>query len=301
MKKLIDANATQLGTITLFCKAAELGSFTAAAHQLGLTPAAVSRGVGRLEDRLSVKLFARTTRTMQLTPDGKTYYEQCRLALTQIEDAERFITGRQLQPKGKLRISVPTTYGHYRLLPRLPAFAKLHPDIELDINVSNRNIDFVEEGYEVVIRLGTPPDSRLVAHKLEDAKVGLFASPDYIKANGQPKTLDDLASAKFRTLPFILPSTGKVLPWIFQQNDKPIERVPISNINVSEDPLASVTLARAGAGIVQTFEWIALTHGAELEEVLKPYGGRSRPFYLLYPQNRHLSARVRALIKFLAK
>jgi DNA-binding transcriptional LysR family regulator len=301
MKKLIDANATQLGTITLFCKAAELGSFTAAAHQLGLTPAAVSRGVGRLEDRLSVKLFARTTRTMQLTPDGKIYYEQCRAALTQIEDAERFITGRQLQPKGKLRISVPTTYGHYRLLPRLPAFAKLHPEIELDINVSNRNIDFVEEGYEVVIRLGTPPDSRLVAHKLEDAKVGLFASPDYIKANGQPKTLDELTSKKYRALPFILPSTGKVLPWIFNQNDKPVEWVPISNINVSEDPLASVTLARVGAGIVQTFEWIALAHGPDLKEVLKPYGGRSRPFYLLYPQNRHLSARVRALIKFLAK
>jgi DNA-binding transcriptional LysR family regulator len=301
MKKLIDANATQLGTITLFCKAAELGSFTAAAHQLGLTPAAVSRGVGRLEERLSVKLFARTTRTMQLTPDGKTYYEQCRLALTQIEDAERFITGRQLQPKGKLRISVPTTYGHYRLLPCLPAFAKLHPEIELDINVSNRNIDFVEEGYEIVIRLGTPPDSRLVAHKLEDAKVGLFASPDYIKANGQPKTLDELASKKYRTLPFILPSTGKVLPWIFNQNNQPVEWVPISNIHVSEDPLASVTLARAGAGIVQTFEWIALAHDAELKEVLKPNGGRSRPFYLLYPQNRHLSARVRALIKFLAK
>jgi DNA-binding transcriptional LysR family regulator len=301
MKKLIDANATQLGTITLFCKAAELGSFTAAANQLGLTPAAVSRGVGRLEERLSVKLFARTTRTMQLTPDGKTYYEQCRLALTQIEDAERFITGRQLQPKGKLRISVPTTYGHYRLLPRLPAFAKLHPEIELDINVSNRNVDFVEEGYEVVIRLGTPPDSRLVAHKLEDATVALYASPEYIKANGQPKTLDELASKKYRTLPFILPSTGKVLPWIFTQNDKPIEWAPISNIQVSEDPLASVTLARAGTGIVQTFEWIALAHGTELKEVLKPYSGRSRPFYLLYPQNRHLSARVRALIKFLAK
>ncbi len=301
MKKLIDANATQLGTITLFCKAAELGSFTAAAHQLGLTPAAVSRGVGRLEERLSVKLFARTTRTMQLTVDGRTYYEQCRLALTQIEDAERFITGRQLQPKGKLRISVPSTYGQYRLLPRIPAFVKQYPGIELDINVSNRNIDFVEEGYEVVIRLGTPPDSRLVAHKLEDAKVGLFASPEYIKVNGQPKTIEELEGKKFQTLPFVLPSTGKVMPWVFTKDDKPVDWMPVSNINVSEEPLASVALARAGAGIVQTFEWVAQAHANELKEVLKPYSGRSRPFYLLYPQNRHLSARVRALIKFLAK
>jgi DNA-binding transcriptional LysR family regulator len=290
---------TQLGTIALFCKAAELGGFTAAANSLGITPAAVSRGIGRIEDRLGVKLFQRTTRNVQLTDDGRIYFEQCRAALTQIDDAERFISGNQKQPRGKLKISMPTTYAHYRVMPRLPEFIKRYPSIDLEINVSNRNVDFVEENYDATIRLGMPPDSRLIGRKLEDAPLGVYAHPKYLAEKGEPKRIKDLELKKIITLPFIRPSTGRPMAWLFNEHNQPIDWQPTSRIHVSSDPLSCVALACAGMGIAQTFSWVAQAHEHSLVEILKPHSGRSRPFYLLYPQSRHLSASLRAFIAFL--
>ena len=294
----MDTSQTQLSTIAIFCKAAELSSFTAAAHAMGLTPAAVSRGVGRLEDRLGLKLFRRTTRSMQLTDDGRLYYEQCHAALAQIDDAEKAITGQHTEPRGLLRISAPSTYAHYRLLPRLPEFRRRYPQIELDINVSNRNIDFVDEGYDVAIRQGVPPDSRLVARKLEDASVGVYAHPSYVQLHGAPRNLAALQD-KHTLLPFVLPSTGKLMPWLFMQDGQPLDMAPHSSVQISQEPLSCVALARAGMGLVQTMQWIAQAHAGELVEVLPGFAGRTRPFYLLYPQNRHLSARVRVLVDYL--
>jgi DNA-binding transcriptional LysR family regulator len=300
-----NVTSLQLGTILLFCKAAELGGFTAAAKALSLTPAAVSRGVCRLEVRLGVKLFRRTTRSMQLTDDGRLYYEQCRLALGQLEEAEKTLLGDQIEPKGLLRISAASTYAHYRLLPRLTVFKARYPLIELEINVSNRNVDFVEEGYDVVIRLGEPPDSRLVARKLEDAPLGVYASSSYLKKQGEPSDLQALQNPHLHTLlPFVRPSTGRVLPWLFNDEGLPIEVVPHSAVKVSEEPLSCVMLACSGMGLVQTFEWVAkpflaLPGKDGLQPVLTAYAGRSRPFYLLYPHHRHLSTRVRTLVAFL--
>ena len=203
-------NTSQLTTIALFCKSAELGSFTAAANAMGVTPAAVSRGVGRLEDRLGIKLFRRTTRSMSLTDDGRLYFEQCRAAIAQIDDAEKTITGEQSEPRGLLRISAPSSYAHYRLLPRLADFKSRYPLIELDINITSRNIDFVEEGYDVAIRLGMPPDSRLIARKLEDARIGVYTTPAYVKRHGAPRDLADLKDTKAHTLfPLCCPVQAK--------------------------------------------------------------------------------------------
>ena len=296
----MQTNATQLTTIALFCKSAELGSFSGAAQAMGVTPAAVSRGVGRLEDRLGIKLFRRTTRSMQLTDDGRLYFEQCRSAIAQIDAAEKTLTGQQPEPRGLLKISAPSTYAHYRLLPRLTQFMSRYPLVELDINIATRNIDFVEEGYDVAIRLGTPPDSRLIARKLEDARVGVYASPQYLKKHGTPKTLEQLKDRRAHILlPFVLPSTGKVLPWVFMQGGEQISLLPHSSVKVSDDPLGCVVLARSSMGLVQTYSFIAGSYGNELVEVLKPFAGCTRAFYLLYPQNRHLAATVRALVDFL--
>jgi DNA-binding transcriptional LysR family regulator len=172
--------------------------------------------------------------------------------------------------------------------------------IELDINIANRNIDFVEDGYDVAIRLGTPPDSRLIARKLEDARVGVYATPAYLKNHGTPASLADLKDKRAHTLlPFVLPSTGKALPWIFMQDGQQTELTPNSSVHVSEGPIGCVVLARSGMGMVQTFAWIADSYADEFVEVLKPFSGCTRPFYLLYPQNRHLSVKVRALVDFL--
>lgn len=291
--------AMQLGSIEQFCRAAETLSFRSAAELLGLSPAAVSRSIMRLEARLGVRLFSRTTRRINLTEEGRLYYEQCRQALGQIEDAERALTGRQSAPRGLLRVSLPTTYGHYRILPLLPAFRARYPDVVLELSLSNRNIDFVEEGYDLAIRLDAPRDSRLVARKLEEASLGVFASPAYLERRGAPKTLEELA--QHDCIQFIRPSTGRPMPWIFREQGRDIDFPFESALRISDDVLGAVTCARAGAGLFQIYHFIAANEvrRAELVEVLQPYAGRSRPFSVLFPQNRYLSARVRAFVDFL--
>lgn len=289
----------QLGSIEMFCKAAELEGFTAAAEFLGVTPAAVSRSVGRLEARLGLRLFTRTTRQIRLTEDGRAYHASCAQALAQIEEAERAVTGQQAVVSGLLRISVPTTYAHFRLLPALPRFTALHPKVKLDIDISNRNIDFVEQGHDLAIRLGEPRDSRLVARRLEDATLGVFAAPSYLKQRGTPKTLADLR--QHDCIPFVLPSTGRGMPWLFREDGVDVELPVDGPVRVIDDPLGCISQARAGGGLVQTYHFITapFLEQGELKEVLKPCAGRTRPFSLLYPQNRHLSAKVRAFVDFL--
>jgi DNA-binding transcriptional LysR family regulator len=182
-----------LGSIELFCLAAEAGTFTGAANTAGVTPAAVSRSIFRLEKRLGVRLFVRSTRSIRLTEGGKSYFEQSRAALNQLIEAERKVTGEQIQPSGTLRISAPTTYGHHRLLPLLPLFRAKYPKIKLEVHISNRNIDFHVENFDLAIRFRSPPDSTLIARHLEDATLVVVASPDYLRRAGTPR--GDAASA----------------------------------------------------------------------------------------------------------
>lgn len=291
----------QLGSIELFCLAAELSSFTAAANAASVTPAAVSRSVSRLEERLGVRLFVRTTRQIRLTEAGRVYFEQCRQALSQLVDAERLVTGEQVAPIGLLRISMPTPYAHYRLLPLLPKFRALYPDVQVDVHVSNRNIDFAEEGYDLAIRGRAPTDSNMIARKLEDAELVLVASPDYLKRAGTPKKLEDLQSHE--CIQFELPSTGRKIPWQFHVDKKEVFISTAGGYCCSEDVLGIVTLARNGAGLVQTYRFIVekdLEKG-DLVELLPRSGGTSRPFILLYPHARHMSLRVRTFVNFLVE
>jgi DNA-binding transcriptional LysR family regulator len=292
-------DAMQLGSIELFCKAAELGGFTSAATALGVTPAAVSRSIGRLEARLGARLFVRTTRQIKLTDDGRLYHQQCQQALQQIAEASRVLAGQQAAPSGVLRISAPTTYAHHRLFPLLPRFMTAYPQVRVEISVCNRNIDFVEDGFDLAIRLGTPQDSRLVARKLEDATLGVFAAPSYIEQHGTPRNINDLK--QHACIQFVLPSTGRALPWLFREGGVDVERTLGGSIRVFDDVLGCLNHARAGGGLVQIYHFIAqdaLRRG-ELVELVKRAGGRSRPFSILYPQNRHMSARVRAFVDFL--
>ena len=289
----------QLGSIEMFCKAAELQGFTAAAQALGVTAAAVSRSVGRLEERLGAKLFTRTTRLMRLTEEGRAYFEQCREALAQIENAERAINGSQAEPAGLLRISMPTTYGHYRVLPLLSQFMAQYPKVKVEIDLSNRNIDFVEDGYDLAIRGGTPSDSRLVARKLEDATFGIFAAPRYLARRGTPQTPEHLQDHD--CIEFVLPSTGRGLPWVFRQEGQDVDLAIQSRVSVQGDVLGCLSYAVGGGGLLQAYHFVAQRHvqSGSLVEVMQAFGGRSRPFSILYPHNRHLSAKVRAFVGFL--
>jgi DNA-binding transcriptional LysR family regulator len=288
-----------LGSIELFCLTAELHSFTAAANSAGLTPAAVSRSVARLEARLGAQLFVRTTRRVRLTDGGRAYFEQCRQALGQLIEAEREIAGEQRLPSGIVRISLPTSYGHYRILPLLPAFREQYPAVEIEVQLSNRNVDFTAEGFDLAVRARTPPDSGLIARKLEDADLVVVASPQYLLRCGTPASLDALQ--QHDCIQFLLPSSGMAMPWLLRQQERDVELLTKGGFRCSDDILGPVTLARGGAGLLQTYRFIVeqdLLQGT-LKEVLHQFGGASRPFALLYPANRHMPQRVRVLIDFL--
>lgn len=289
----------QLGSIELFCLAAEFGGFTAAARVAGVTPAAVSRAVARLEERLGVRLFTRTTRQIRLTEGGRDYFEQARQAVAQLVEAERQVSGQQLEAVGTLRISLPTTYGHHRVLPLLPRFRALHPRVRVEVHLSNRNIDFIEEGFDLAIRARAQPDSGLIARPLEDAELVVVAAPDYLCRAGIPTRLEQLA--EHECVQFELPSSGRTIPWLFMEHGAVREVPTRGGYSCSADVLGGVTLARSGAGLFQAYRFTVqhLLASGELVEVLQPYAGASRPFTLLYPHARHVPIRVRVFVDFL--
>lgn len=293
-------DSTQLGSIEQFCKAAELGSFTAAAEFFGVTPAAVSRSISRLEQRLGVRLFSRTTRSIKVTNEGELYRKECQLALDQIAEAERAITGAQTVPSGLLRISVSAAYGTFRLLPLMPRFTAAYPQIDIELSISDKIIDFVDEGFDLAIRLGIQRDSRLVAYKLEDVFVGVFGTPAYLKKKGTPRSLADLEAHD--CIQYISPNTGRPLIWLFRgAHGEEIDYLARSRMRILNDALGCIAWVNAGGGLYQTYRFAAAdaVKRGDLVEVLQDHAGRSRPFSILYPQNRHLSAKVRAFVDFL--
>jgi len=287
----------QLGSIEMFCLAAELSSFTAAANAAGVTPAAVSRSVSRLEARLGIRLFVRSTRHIRLSDEGRAYFEQVRPAIAQLVDAERQVGGQGAA--GRLRISLPTPYAHYRVLPLLPAFRDKYPNVDEHVHISNRNVDFADDGYDLSVRGRAPDDSALIARKLEDAELVVVGAPDYLRRRGTPQALEDLAAHD--CIQFDRPSSGRRIPWTFQVDGEEVDIVTDGAYGTGEDVLGGVTLARAGAGLFQTYRFVVeddLREG-RLTEVLQLYGGSTRPFVLLYPHARHVSRRVRAFVDFL--
>ena len=290
-----------LGSLELFCLTAELESFTAAAAATGLTPPAVSRTVARLEARLGARLLARTTRRVRLTDSGRAYHAQCRQALAQLGEAARLLGGAQAQPAGVVRLSLPTSYGHHRVLPLMVDLRRLHPGIQLELQLSNHNVDLIGDGFDLAVRGRTPPDSGLVARKLEDAELVIVGSPRYLRRHGQPR--DAAALAQHECIHFELPRTGQVVPWLLALDGQVVERTLPGAIRCADDILGPVTLARHDAGLVQTYRFTVERDLAEgtLREVLPQCGGTSRPFSLLYPAQRHMPARVRVVIDFLVE
>jgi len=288
-----------LGDVEAFLAVAEHGSFTAGAVALSTTASVLSRAVTRLEARLGNQLLRRTTRRLGLTAAGRLYLDQVRTAFHLLDEAERDAQGQQAELTGRVRLSVPTTYGHYRLPPLLARFARAHPAVEVELNITNRNVDLVAEGFDLAIRLGQLPDSGLVARKVEDATLCLVAAPSYLHAAGTPQTLDELQ--RHSCLPFVMPSTGRIAAWAFRDGHDDIDWLPDSALRISDDVLGVVSLARHGLGIGQSYDFIVrepIGRG-ELVEVLPHLRGRTRPFSVVYAPHRRQPAAVRALIDVL--
>lgn len=288
-----------LGDVEVFIAVVEHGSFTAAAVALSTTPSVLSRAVSRLETRLGRQLLQRTTRRVGLTEAGRVYLEQARSAFSLLDEAERDGQGQEGDLTGRVRMSVPTTYGHYRLPPLLARFSQHYPRVQVDLNITNRNVDLIAEGFDLAIRLGQMPDSGLVARKLEDAALLLVASPAYLHRMGTPQTLDDLH--RHMCLPFILPRTGRIAPWVFREDERDVDWLPASTIETSDDVLGVVSLAEHGMGICQSYEFIVQERiqRGQLVEVLPHLRGRSRPFSVIFAPHRRQSAATRAMIDLL--
>lgn len=282
--------------VEAFVAVAEQGSFTAGAVSLASTASVLSRAVGRLEARLGQQLLHRTTRRLSLTDTGRLYLEQVRAAFTLLDDAERDAQGDAEALTGCVRISVPTSFGHYRLPVLLQPFTAQYPQVRIEVNITNRNVDLAAEGFDLMIRLGPLPDSGLVARKLEDAPLCLVAAPAYLQQMGVPRTLADLP--QHRCLPFVMPRTGRLAPWVFRAQGEDVEWLPEAAVTVSDDVLGVVSLAEQGMGICQSYDFIVHSRIADgrLAEVLPQLRGRSRPFSVVYAPHRRQSAAARALI-----
>lgn len=290
-----------LADVEVFITVVEKGSLSAGAVFLATTPSVVSRAVSRLEARLGVQLLRRTTRRLSLTEAGLLYLEQSRAAFSLIDDAERTIQGQEGELTGRVRLSVPTTYGHYRLPAVLCRFNRQYPQVRIELSISNRNVDLVAEGFDLAIRLGQLPDSGLIRRKLEDARLCLVAAPDYLQRAGIPGSVDELAT--HACLPFVMPSSGRIGPWLFCEQGVDREWLPEANIQVSDDVLGIVSLAEQGMGVCQSYDFIVRERiqNGRLVALLEQSGGRSRPFSVIYSPHRQLSAAARALIDFLTR
>jgi DNA-binding transcriptional LysR family regulator len=287
-----------LPNLLAFCRTFELGSFTLAAKSLRLTPAAVSRSVARLEELLGATLFRRTTRQLHPTQKGQAYYAKCSEGLRLLAEGEQSVLDdKQGKLRGHVRISVPTTYGLGQLLPNMQGFRKAFPDIKLEVHVSSHNIDFARDGFDLAIRAGAITDASLVARKLGDFEAGVFASPRYLKDAGVPTSVDDLA--RHCCISFILPRTGKAVPWTFSAPHQ--EWPPPLTLSCADDPMACVALAKADQGVIQTYRMMVRQEieRGELIEVLRSRGGCCRKFSLVYPQASKRSRAVKAVTDFI--
>ncbi|WP_137936382.1 LysR family transcriptional regulator [Chitinivorax sp. B] len=290
-----------LADVEVFMTVMEHGSLTAGAVALSTTPSVASRAISRLEAKLGTQLLRRTTRQLSLTDAGRMYLEQARIALSTIDEVERAIQGQDGELTGLVRISAPTTYGHYRLPAKLRRFRERYPNVKVELHIANRNVDLVAEGFDMAIRVGRQPDSGLVARQLEDAPKCVVAAPAYLARAGQPTSLQALE--RHTCLSFLMPSTGRPNPWTFRSDGKDIEWLPPATITVSEDVLGVVSLAEQGLGLCQIYDFVVkeCIDSGRLVEVLTELRGYANRFSLIYPPHRRLSAASRAMIEILTE
>lgn len=296
------SSTNRLSTVELFCAAARARSFTAAATELGTTPSAISKAVQRLENRLGIKLFQRTTRAVRLTEEGRTYYTTCRNAIDTIHEVEKTLTRHRGMPRGILRLSLPYTYGVKRVLPLLPRYVERYlGQIRVEASLSNAVIDFVAENVDMSIRLGAVGGSGLVVRKLHDAQTCIVASPAYLRQHGTPRVPDDLRD--HACLGLLMPDTGRLMPWAFSDGEGGIRTVAVQPGMTFDHPLGVLTTALNDAGFARLLDFTVhddLVSG-RLVEVLGDFRPPPLPVSAVYQGTRHVPPKVRTFLDFLVE
>ena len=280
----------------VFAAVVDAGSFVKAADAVGMSKAAASRYVADLEGRLGVRLLHRTTRRISLTDEGQLFYGRCKALLADVDEAEAEVSSRVEEASGPLKVNVPVSFGVLHLAPLWAQFLARHPRVELDVTLSDRIVDVVDEGYDLAVRIALMPSSTLVTRRLATTRMALCASPAYLRERGTPRDPGELTAHD--VLAYSYWSTGD--EWQFDGPDGPVrvKTRPRLTSN-SGDTCRAAALAHQGVILQPTFLVGEDLAAGTLVELLPGYRSIELGIYAVYPTRKHLALKVRALIDFL--
>ncbi len=281
-----------------FVAVAESGSFVNAADQLETSKAAVSRYVAQLEERLGVRLMHRTTRRQSMTDEGYAFLAHCKETLALIHDAEEEIQNKRKHPTGLIRINAPLSFGILHLAPLWGKFTALYPQVQLEITLSDRVVDLVDEGYDVAVRVARLPSSTLICRKLTSTSLVVCASPKYLKGKAKPKHPNDLKNHSVISYSYL--ATGD--EWVFQGHEGEVRVKTQPKIRANNgDTCRSAALSHQGIILQPTFIVGEDIQKGELVELLPQFKSIELGIYVVYPSRKLVSPRIRALVDFLVK
>ncbi|MDF3852473.1 MULTISPECIES: LysR family transcriptional regulator [Achromobacter] len=285
-----------------FARVVETGSFTKAAETLHLSKTSVTQLIQQLEARLRVRLLNRTTRKVNVTADGAAYYERVLRLLADLDDAETSLSGASALPRGRLRVDVPSPLARLVLVPALPAFHARYPDIQLDMGVSDRIVDLIGENVDCVVRGGELADQSLMARRVADLRLGVYAAPAYLERAGMPAHPAELEDTHHRIVGFLWSRTGKAFPYAMRRG---AERINVQGRHVLavDDGNAYLAAGLAGLGVLWLPDYMSKPHveSGELVPLFDGWRLDSMPMYVAFPPNRHVSAKLRVFIEWITE
>lgn len=285
-----------------FARVVETGSFTRAAQTLHMSRATVTQLVQQLEGRLRVRLLNRTTRKVNITTDGAAYYERVRQLLADLEDAEQSVLHASASPRGWLRVDVPSPFASTLLLPALPAFQARYPEIRLQLGVSDRVVDLIDENVDCVIRGGEIHDLSLVARHVADLQMGIYATHDYLERVGTPTHPNDLSTGAHRIVGFLRSRIHRALPLILHRQGESVE-VQGSHAILVDEGHAYLAAGLAGMGVIALPAYVAQVHVQQgvLVPILSAWRQDPMALHVAYPESRHVSAKLRVFIDWIVE
>ncbi|CAB3692208.1 HTH-type transcriptional regulator PgrR [Paraburkholderia graminis C4D1M] len=285
-----------------FVRVVEAGSFTKAAETLHMSKTTVTHLVQQLEARLRVRLLNRTTRRINVTPDGIAYYERVTRLLADMDDAETSLSSASAAPRGRLRVDVPSPLARLILIPALPAFLARYPDIQLDMGVSDRTVDMIGENVDCVVRGGEPNDQSIVARRVADLALGVFASPGYLALAGVPSHPAELENSHHRIVGFSWGRAGNLYPAVMRRAGE-TAKVQGRYALAVDDGNAYLAAGVAGLGIMWLPRYMSKAHlkRRELVALFEDWQLDPMPLYIAYPPNRHVSAKLRVFIDWVVE
>ncbi|WP_434777375.1 LysR family transcriptional regulator [Neisseria sp. Ec49-e6-T10] len=289
-----------LRSLAVFMSVAESGSFSDAARRLSVSPAAISQSIARLEQDLGVRLFNRTTRNLTLTEDGRALYEQCKTPIAQLSSAISGTREHNDEPAGTLRVSLPNAFGQNFVLPLIHEFNQRYPKIKLFLGMGDHFSDLIEDGYDIGIRIGMLPDSRMSAHPLAPIPQYVVATPQYWREHGKPETIRDLLNHNCVNYQF--PTSGRTYKWEFERDGERVPQEVRGSVTVNEIAgVTSLVLSGLGVGQLPGFEVIEYIRSGELEPVLVDFVSSHRLITICFPHPDDLPLRAEIFVKFLTE